>query len=148
MTYTVTKTYPHSLGLSVCFRQWGAESHCRFIHGYAMAFTLTFAAETLDANNWVQDFGSLKPVKAYLQDVFDHKMLVAQDDPRIDDLTYLSQLGLADVLVVPKIGCEAFALMVYDAVRTLVPMHKGVRLVSVECREHEGNAATYHGGLL
>ena len=42
MGWQVTKTYGHDLGLSCCFRQWGASSHCRFLHGYALSFSFTF----------------------------------------------------------------------------------------------------------
>ena len=143
--YSVTKTYPHSLGLSACFRQWRADSHCQYLHGYALAFTLTFEAETLDARNWVQDFGGLKPVKAFLAEMFDHKLLVAKDDPRLDDLTMLNELDLAQILVVNDVGCEAFAKLVFQTTEVLLDLRPGVKLISVECREHEGNAATYYG---
>jgi 6-pyruvoyltetrahydropterin/6-carboxytetrahydropterin synthase len=41
----VKKTYGHELGLSACFRQHRAKSHCRFLHGYPLSFTFTFAAD-------------------------------------------------------------------------------------------------------
>lgn len=144
MTYQVTKTYGHELGLSACFRQWQADSHCRHLHGYALAFELVFESETLNKNNWVIDFGSLKPVKRMLEIMFDHKLLVAQDDPAIDDLTVLMQLGLADVLVMEKVGCEAFAEFVFAWVETWLgdPIRSGVRIAKVTCREHPGNTAS------
>ena len=43
--FMVTKHYPHSLGLSACFRQPRADSHCNQLHGYPLAFTFKFAAE-------------------------------------------------------------------------------------------------------
>ena len=161
MAYRITKTYGHDLGLSACFRQPRATSHCRFLHGYALAFKFVFEADTLDENGWVLDFGSLKPVKAWLCDTFDHKLLVAQDDPerkRLEDLMgygVLREKNLADVLVVPRIGCESFAGMAFDAAMRLVrglrsPLHMPqrshdgvVRLVEVECREHGANGASY-----
>jgi 6-pyruvoyltetrahydropterin/6-carboxytetrahydropterin synthase len=166
MAFQVTKTYGHELGLSACFRQHRAESHCRFLHGYALGFKFVFEADTLDGNNWVIDFGSLKPLKQWLVDTFDHKLLVAQDDPHgvvlasLAGLQYTGQeappVALADVLVVERVGCEAFAAMAFDAALHLLPdlatpVHKAhaagtggvVRLVEVECREHAGNAASY-----
>lgn len=150
--YSVQKTYGHNLGLSSCFRQWRAKSHCAQIHGYALQVELTFLATELDSNNWVIDFGALKPVKRYLESTFDHRLLVANDDPEKDTLCGLAGLGLADVLVVDAVGCEAFAQLVYATVdRMLNSGELGeeavgrVTLMEVTVREHAGNAATYHG---
>lgn len=148
--FLVTKTYDHSLGLSACFRQWRASSHCRFLHGYALSFKLTFAADQLNENNWVLDFGGLKDVKAFLVDTFDHRLIVANDDPYLDDIAGLSGLDIADVLVVDRVGCEAFAEMVGLFVLSwLHRVHsssmgiRGLRLVEVEAREHGGNSAIW-----
>jgi len=54
-----TKTYNHNEGLSCCFRQWRADSHCKLLHGYALAFKFVFATRELDARNWCYDFGGL-----------------------------------------------------------------------------------------
>ena len=56
-----TKTY-RQIG-PVAYRQWRADSHCNLIHGYAMSFHFEFEADTLDARNWVTDFGGLRPLK-------------------------------------------------------------------------------------
>jgi 6-pyruvoyltetrahydropterin/6-carboxytetrahydropterin synthase len=58
---TCTKSYPHELGLSCVFRQHRAESHCKLLHGYALAFTFVFGCTGTDENGWVFDFGGLKP---------------------------------------------------------------------------------------
>ena len=160
MPYRVTKTYGHELGLSATFRQHRAKSHCRFIHGYALGFKLVFEADELDQNGWVKDFGGLKPLKQRLIDTFDHRLLVAEDDPSRYRLEALAANGygdrsivtepLADVLVLPAIGCEAFARMVWgwaDKLITPEERTRGVGLVEVECREHAGNAASYMGGF-
>lgn len=148
MTFSVTKTYGHDLGLSACFRQWRAESHCRHLHGYALAFKLTFAANSLDERNWVIDFGELKPVKQFLVDTFDHKLLVAMDDPELGTLGALAGKGVADVLVLPHVGCEAFAAYVADHVKVWLAKRnrekndtRALALVSVQCAEHGANSA-------
>jgi 6-pyruvoyltetrahydropterin/6-carboxytetrahydropterin synthase len=144
--YKSTKTYGHDIGLSACFRQWRANSHCRFLHGYALAAHFEFEADELDGNNWVMDFGSLKPLKAYLERTFDHRLLVANDDPALSDLMQLDTLGLAQVIVVDNTGCEAFAKLVFDAAVAWL-QHAGhsprVRLTRVEVREHGANSAIY-----
>ncbi|HEX2555077.1 MAG TPA: hypothetical protein VHL98_15360, partial [Microvirga sp.] len=46
--YRSTKVYDHNEGLSCCFRQWRAtHSHCRLLHGYALAFKFVFATHEL-----------------------------------------------------------------------------------------------------
>lgn len=141
-----TKTYGHEIGLSACFRQWKAQSHCRFLHGYPLSFRFEFEAEELDARNWVVDFGSLKSLKGLLEDTFDHKTLVASDDPKISIFRELEVAGLVQLVVVPATGCEAFAELVAGATDVWLKDNgyaPRVRLVSVECREHGGNSAIF-----
>lgn len=146
LLYLSTKTYTHSVGLSCCFRQWRAESHCKYLHGYALEVTLTFSAVELDVRNWVVDFGSLKSLKSWLEDTFDHKLLVASDDPMLEMIQALSHkpLGIADVRVVPATGCEAFSRMIFEyAEQWLIDNGYAPRcsLMCVEVKEHQGNSA-------
>ena len=77
-------------GYSTCFRQWKAEdTHCKFLHGYAISFKVWFEGE-LDYRNWVWDFGGMKRSKTqikglspkdYFNYLLDHTVVVAQDDP-------------------------------------------------------------------
>ena len=76
-----SKKYGHERGLSAAFRQWRAGSHCRFMHGYSLEFEFVFGTHELDENNWVVDFGSLKNLETWLRLNFDHRTLVASDDP-------------------------------------------------------------------
>lgn len=142
-----TKTYVHAIGLSACFRQWRAKSHCRFMHGYALEVKLTFRTTTLDQNNWVMDFGGLKPIKAWLEETFDHKTLVAIDDPSLELFQALHLAGIIQMVSVKNVGCEGFAEMVFDHVVAwlLTTEHKDrVWLCSAEVREHQGNSAVVH----
>lgn len=146
--HLITKTYGHDLGLSACFRQWRAQSHCRFLHGYALSIKLTFAADILDENNWVMDFGGLKPVKQWLVDTFDHKLLAAEDDPKLIRFRAMAEEGLCDLLVLPYVGCEGFAAYVAENVNRLAVTpwdrdNRGLRLVEVEVREHGANSAIW-----
>jgi 6-pyruvoyltetrahydropterin/6-carboxytetrahydropterin synthase len=141
--FTVTKTYGHELGLSAAFRQWRSDSHCRYIHGYALSFELTFAADGLDKNNWVIDFGNLKPIKEYLVNSYDHRLIVAQDDPAIEALQELADDGVVSLSIAKHTGCESFASETFEWVNYwLLENHPGVTLLSVTVREHGANAAT------
>lgn len=144
--YRSTKTYDHSEGLSCCFRQWRAtHSHCSLIHGYALAFKFVFATRRLDERNWCFDFGGLKMVRKWLHEMFDHTTIVAHDDPYLALFRTLEQQGLADIRVLPSVGCEAVAKFVFDYVADHVRNESSGRvwLESVEVREHGGNSAVY-----
>jgi 6-pyruvoyltetrahydropterin/6-carboxytetrahydropterin synthase len=142
-----TKTYDHSEGLSCCFRQWRAQSHCRLVHGYALAFRFVFATRELDRCGWCFDFGGLKPVRAWLHEMFDHTMLVAADDPDLPEFKRLEEKGLVDLRVLSKVGCEATAEFVFRHVARFVMEQTVGRvwLESVEVSEHGGNSALYEG---
>ena len=144
--YRSTKTYDHNEGLSCTFRQWRAgHSHCRLLHGYAFAIRFVFATRQLDERNWCFDFGGMKPVRQWLHEMFDHTLLIAADDPERAHLEALGEMGLADVRILPAVGCEAMALFVHTKVETIVrDVTSGrVWLESVEIREHGGNSALY-----
>ncbi|QDB70844.1 hypothetical protein [Pseudomonas virus PBPA162] len=146
--YRSTKTYGHEQGLSCCFRQWRAtHSHCSLLHGYAISVALEFEADELDQRNWVVDFGALGEVKEFLQYSFDHTLMVAQDDPELDTLTGLNGLGLARCIVLPRVGCEAFAEYIADFVQGWLQregLAPRVDLAKVEVREHGANSAIYY----
>lgn len=146
MPFRSTKTYGHECGLSVAFRQHRADSHCRFVHGYAIAVELVFEAYELNSRNWVMDFGALSEVKKMLQNRFDHKTLVAQDDPFLEAFKNLAADGVVDLIVVPKTGCEAFAEQIfYNVSLWLVDNDYAprVQIISATVREHGANSATY-----
>lgn len=140
-----TKTYTHSLGLSACFRQHQAQSHCRFLHGYALQVKLTFGTQKLDAHNWVVDFGSMKSLKAALENEFDHKCLVASDDPYLGLFMEMGYRGLIDIVVCDAVSCEAFSYFIYGMTEEWLidNEYSDVSLISVEVSEHQGNSAIY-----
>jgi 6-pyruvoyltetrahydropterin/6-carboxytetrahydropterin synthase len=143
-----TKTYTHAQGLSCAFRQWRADSHCRHIHGYALQIRIEFECEdkVLNQNNWVIDFGSLKALKMRLENLFDHKLLVAADDPELDLLKEMASKDLCSIQIVQATGCESFAYLVasiaHQHLVTSREKHR-VRVRAVEVSEHGGNSARY-----
>jgi len=175
-----TKTYGNDRGLSCTFRQHAAtHSHCSLLHGYSLGFKFVFEAEQLDERNWVQDFGGLDEVKEFLEKTFDHTMIVAEDDPLLKHFQKMAgwsaikdmhgkadevqvhpvgNKGVAKLVMMPAVGCEAFAEYVYawtaDWLRNdptnkyqnlLGDEHPRVKLISVEVFEHAGNSAIYEG---
>ena len=146
MIYKSTKHYGHNIGLSAVFRQPNADhSHCRFLHGYSLAFTFTFACEGLDNKNWAVDFGGLRPIKAWLEDMFDHKVCLDKNDPHLEKFKELEELDLAEVRIFDGVGAEKFAEHAFNYADKLVKDMTDGRCwcVSAECSEHGANSAIY-----
>lgn len=136
-------------GYSTCFRQHKADhSHCRFIHGYALKFKVTFVGE-LDERNWVCDFGCFKRngTKDMLKYFFDHTLIVAEDDPKLVHFDDLENFELIQLRVLKSVGCEKFAEFVYELITYYLfndeMMQNRVFVKSVECIENDTNSAIY-----
>ena len=151
-TFFSTKTYGNDRVLSCCFRQWKAKhSHCSLLHGYSLGFKLVFECDSLDERNWVQDFGGLKDFKQWLEDSFDHTIVVAKNDPDLHTINELVKKGLAKVVIMDAVGSEKFAEEAFKQMTIILEKHKyfktslnpTVRVRSVECFEHGANSAGY-----
>ena len=133
---------------STAFRQWrSTHSHCQYIHGYNLTADITFECDELDDKNWVADFGGLKELKKTLEYTFDHKLVVAGDDPHLDLLKMLDETGVAQIIVLEGgVGCERFAEFVLKTADTFIDEDTNgrVRVKSVQINEHEKNFATAH----
>ena len=143
INFFCTKKYGHERGLSAAFRQWRADSHCRFMHGYSLEFEFVFGANELDENNWVVDFGGLKPLETWLRLNFDHKTLVALDDPMFSVFEEIHESEVIDMVTVEATGCEMFARMAMEYSSELIEKIYGNRcwVDSVTVREHGANSA-------
>ena len=95
MPHLSTKTYGHNIGLACVFRQPNADhSHCHLLHGYSLQFTFTYGCDELDNKNREVDFCGLKPLKAWLEDKFDHKLALDVNDPHMDKFKELEELEI------------------------------------------------------
>ena len=143
-------------GFSCVFRQWKAEgTHCKYVHGYGVSFKVWFEGQ-LDEKNWVWDFGGMKRAKgtidgmnpkAWMDYMFDHTMIVAEDDPFIESFKLMGQAGAAQVRILPAVGAEKFAEYVYNKLQEFIHTETEgrVRIHRVEFMEHGRNTAIYKG---
>lgn len=141
-------------GYSTIFRQWRAEgTHCRFIHGYGVSFRVWFEGD-LDEKNWVWDFGGMKRAKGtidsknpkeWMDYMFDHTCLVAEDDPGIGGFKTMDQLGVIQLRLLPAVGAEKFAEYLYNKLNPFIQEETEgrVKIVKVEFFENERNSAIY-----
>ena len=141
-------------GFSCCFRQWKAETtHCKFLHGYGVSFKVWFEGD-LDHRNWVWDFGGMKRAKTLIDDMqpkewmdtmFDHTVIVAIDDPKLETFQAMEVMGLIQLRTVEATGAEKFAEFIYNKLNEFVyeETQGRVRIAQVEFMEHGKNTAIY-----
>lgn len=132
-------------GFPCTHRQWRAESHCRYVHGYSREFYFEFAAKELTKEGWVVDFGGLKDLKKWLDHMFDHTFLVAQDDPQLEAFKKLDKEGAIQLRVMPNPGMEGTAQYVYEEAMKILNKLYGDRawITLVQVSENEKNTAMY-----
>jgi len=141
-------------GFSCVFRQWKAEdTHCKYLHGYALSFRIWFEGE-LDDRNWVWDFGGMKRAKsridglspkAWMESMFDHTTIIADNDPHLYQFQKMNTDGIIQLRILPAVGAEQFAKYIFGKINTFVlaETKNRVKVVKVEVYENERNSASY-----
>lgn len=146
-------------------RQPNHAGHCRLIHGHNWSFEVTFAANTLDSNGFVADFGKMQGVKQWLTEHFDHTLVLNHNDPLI--LHLQDVLGpvsgdsgatggdlpaLAKIVTVPNCGAEGLAEFVGRRINHQLPLMfvdcyaRALHVVRVTAYEDSKNSATWELG--
>lgn len=145
MKYISTKVLDN---YSVALRQHKAgHSHCQLLHGYALRFKLWFSADSLDEMNWIVDFGGFghMGLKDWMNDMFDHTMLIEKDDPYLDLFQQMSMMGICKLQIMDRMGCESVAELVFNKFNDTLSKQEGgrCRVIKVEVFENEKNSAIY-----
>ena len=102
--------------------------------------------------NWIVDYGGFKdaPVgnglKSWMNDMWDHTLLIEKDDPYLDFFESAAMEGLCKLVVMDKMGAESCAKMVYDHFNEVLSKTDGGRckVVKVECFENDKNSSLYY----
>jgi len=91
------------------------------------------------------DFGRLKPVKTWLEEHFDHTLLLDADDPLLPEFQNLEKVGACKLVTFDDVGMEGTAYFVYAWVDAWVKNETQGRVwvSSVEVRENEKNSSRY-----
>jgi 6-pyruvoyltetrahydropterin/6-carboxytetrahydropterin synthase len=116
------------------------------LHGYSLGFKFTFACKTLDDKNWAVDFGGLKPLKKWLEDNFDHKVVLDENDPKLHHFHVLEDAELCKLVIMDGVGAEMFAKHAFEFADKLIQeaTNKRCWVYEVECSEHGANSAIYN----
>jgi|TARA_R110000851_G_scaffold106449_3_gene225562 6-pyruvoyltetrahydropterin/6-carboxytetrahydropterin synthase len=141
-------------GFSTVFRQWKAkDTHCKFLHGYAVEFKVTFEGD-LDYRNWVWDFGGMKrsktkidgmSAKEWMDYTFDHTTVIANDDPELNIFTEMDRSGIIQLRILEATGAEKFSEYIFNKLNEFVIQETDsrVKIIRVEFSENKKNTAIY-----
>jgi 6-pyruvoyltetrahydropterin/6-carboxytetrahydropterin synthase len=83
--------------------------------------------------------------KAWMDYMFDHTTLIAEDDPYLEGWKAMDHHGLIQLRVIPHVGAERFAEFVFNKINDFVKAETDnrVRVTKVEFMEHNKNSAIY-----
>lgn len=134
---TVTRYHDFSAGHRVV----GHEGKCRHLHGHNYRVHFTCSGEGLDSVGRVIDFGVIKTTLCqWLEDNWDHRMVIWQNDPMLADLTAID----SSVAVVPfNPTAEAMAQYLVEVVAPCQMQGTGVTLTECRIEETRKCGATY-----
>ena len=83
--------------------------------------------------------------KDWLDYMFDHTTIIAQDDPFLDKFKELDDLGIIQLRILSDVGAEKFAEYIFG--KLSLPIYKEtnrrVRIKEVELIENKNNSAKY-----
>ena len=91
------------------------------------------------------DFGKLKDLKDWLESMFDHTMLINEDDPEKELFEEMHRRGIVDLRVMPNVGMEASSRCAFDFADNLIRKKTDNRcwVYRVETRENMKNSGIY-----
>ncbi len=109
---------------------------CARIHGHNARVEIVLGAETLDHRGFVMDFGDLESkARGWIDDTFDHRLLLRHDDPVIP---VLEGAGEPFVALPQNPTAEFLAKTIFDHLK-----REGLPVVAVRFFETETSVATY-----
>ncbi len=99
MNYRTMTTAERYHDISMGHRVVGHESKCRCLHGHNYRIHFTCTADELDGLGRVIDFSIIKELLCqWLEDNWDHKMMLWSEDPLLDEL---QRLVPEDIVLLP-----------------------------------------------
>jgi 6-pyruvoyltetrahydropterin/6-carboxytetrahydropterin synthase len=140
---TCTKTY---VDIPFAHRAPFHDGHCALIHGHNWSFEITFIAREADANGFIVDFGKLQPLKENLMAMFDHKLVLNDNDPLAEKLiAFTAKWHISNIVRLPDCSCEGIAKFVFNLADGWVRLitDDRARALRVVVHEDAKNFASY-----
>lgn len=138
MAITIERYHDISMGHRVV----GHENKCRHLHGHNYRVHFICTAQQLDSVGRIIDFSIVKQLLCmWLEDNWDHKMLLWEKDPLVKEL---QKLVPEDIILVPfNPTAEQMAEYLVRVVGPQQLQNTGVQLTSVRIEETRKCSATY-----
>tara|TARA_R110001592_G_scaffold40654_1_gene133347 strand:+ start:1548 stop:1982 length:435 start_codon:yes stop_codon:yes gene_type:complete len=123
-------------------RQHLHDGHCSKIHGHNWDIRITFGCKELDSRGFVVDFGKLKYIKKYIEDMLDHACVLSWDDPLYEEIV---APGVYKLYLVENASCEGLAKHLFEQFSDLLHMAEGQRtwIDEIEIFEDSKNSVKY-----
>ena len=141
--FTSTKSF---WNFPCAHRQYRHEGNCHLIHGYSRSFHFVFGIKTFTKEGFAVDYGDLKELKAHLDHMYDHTLVLDEEDPHMDKFKELEQAGVCRIRTHPMgPGMEGTAHYLCDWTdKWLRDKTRGrAWVISVEARENDKNSSIY-----
>jgi len=128
--------------ISCGHRVVGHEGKCRFLHGHNYRIHFTIAANTLDDVGRVVDFSVIKSTLCqWLEEHFDHKFLIWEQDELLPELQHVAGESLVVVPFNPT--AENIAKYLVEEIGPGQLKEFTVKLVACKVEETSKCSATY-----
>jgi 6-pyruvoyltetrahydropterin/6-carboxytetrahydropterin synthase len=103
---------------------------------------MTFGCKELDSKGFVVDFGKLKYIKKYIEDMLDHACVLSWNDPLYEEII---APGVYKVYSVENASCEGLAKHLFEQFSDLLHMAEGERtwIDEIEIFEDSKNSVKY-----
>ena len=76
--FTSTKTFHN---YPCAHRQYRHDGNCALIHGYSRSFHFVFGVKQFSKEGFAVDYGDLDELKAHLKYMYDHTLVLDENDP-------------------------------------------------------------------
>ena len=118
------------------------ESKCKHLHGHNYRFHFVVQAQQLDSIGRVIDFSVIKSTLCeYIEQVFDHKMLIWVHDPLLPELKKIIKDDIVEVPFNPT--AENLAKFMVEEIAPVVLFNTPCTLIECRVEETRKCSATY-----
>ena len=129
--------------ISCGHRVYGHESKCAHLHGHNYRIAFTVRANELDEVGRVLDFSVIKQIFCeWLEENWDHKFLVWEQDPLLESLQLLDPIGVVSTSFNPT--AENMAKWLVESFAPNALKETSCTLIACRVEETRKCSATFH----